>query len=674
MSNLPNLEKQKKPISRPRINSSSPNQQNQSNPLILPSQQQQREQHFWSNLKTVATTPLKKYESLQKEIKTSRESLDDFTRLLVEDQKEAERLEKELFLLGQTPTDEEIAASRQLLATQEASVMALRKEHFFFTKEVALLQDAHRVLQHEVMALRGITREVETGRSFALSGISAIIDRLTAPPPSALKASADHLSSSLAALQDAYHQADAQYRMVASEHHRAAAPSDRDGGGGVPSASPSPSSPQPPPRIIPCSPTFSALPPPKGVLVALPGTFAAMRTEYQSKYSAMAEANATPFPATTLVDSPVEYVDQQRKEIFGCSFDKLVLLVTDPKLERLERVNLANIVIFTYYGFTDALTLFMKLAARFLTATAPSTPEYAAAVQRHVLEFLSLWLTVHAKDFKAGELRELFLLFLFNFVQDSNRTNKLLKLLSMESAFGLIEVTPTPLLPPSFDNLQLHGIPPLELARQFTIIAFDLFSKISIRDLLSFPHSSESVARFIASFEHTAHVVQNAILRCNTKKMRVTVMKHVLNTAAECRKLRNYSTLVALMNGLGAPPVVRLKQTVEAFKGKLSVAQKTAYGELCLLATPGGNFRNLRNEVDKSCPPVLPHLGVYQSIIFLVSEGNPDYIHNSLINISKRKLLAGSVSAIHAFQQRPFSLAVVPEIRLLLCLSLSLFF
>lgn len=131
-------------------------------------------------------------------------------------------------------------------------------------------------------------------------------------------------------------------------------------------------------------------------------------------------------------------------------------------------------------------------------------------------------------------------------------------------------------------------------------------------------------------------------------------MQHLFN-------LHNFSTLMAILGGLNNSAILRLKQT----KRELDKRVIRKVEELEHTMSPKNNYSLLRNELHSVAPPCIPFLAIYMSDLTFVDDGNPNCI-DGLINFSKRRLVYSIISDLLNFQNHPYNLTVIPELKRML--------
>jgi len=80
------------------------------------------------------------------------------------------------------------------------------------------------------------------------------------------------------------------------------------------------------------------------------------------------------------------------------------------------------------------------------------------------------------------------------------------------------------------------------------------------------------------------------------------------------------------------------------------------------LTSGSGSFSSYRKQLHGANPPCVPYLGVYQSDLTFIGDGNPDKLENGYINFFKRRLVAEVIKEAQTYQQKPYNLVEVKSI------------
>ncbi|KAM9780544.1 ral guanine nucleotide dissociation stimulator-like 1 [Neosynchiropus ocellatus] len=152
---------------------------------------------------------------------------------------------------------------------------------------------------------------------------------------------------------------------------------------------------------------------------------------------------------------------------------------------------------------------------------------------------------------------------------------------------------------------------------------------------------------------------------------RARVIEKWIRVAQECRRLKNFSSLRAILSALQSNAVYRLRKTwaavsrdsIAAFDG----LWETFPDENCvltsreLLVEDGGPpaVDNFSPKISKRCPmarqmstfgPVVPYLGTYLTVLTMLDTALPDTLEGGLINFEKRRREFEVLSQIRALQ------------------------
>lgn len=145
--------------------------------------------------------------------------------------------------------------------------------------------------------------------------------------------------------------------------------------------------------------------------------------------------------------------------------------------------------------------------------------------------------------------------------------------------------------------------------------------------------------------------VSYKIVKQTDIKKRVKVINYFITVALHCQRLCNYATLTAILSGLYASPVHRLKKTWNG----VSNESKEILRKLDHLMDSKKNFLDYRMCL-KSIPEkvaCVPFFGVYLSDLTFADTGNQD--SSEKINFRKRVMIYDIIGEIEGFQKRTYA-------------------
>jgi len=96
-----------------------------------------------------------------------------------------------------------------------------------------------------------------------------------------------------------------------------------------------------------------------------------------------------------------------------------------------------------------------------------------------------------------------------------------------------------------------------------------------------------------------------------------------------------------------------LKKTWELVRKEKDCNQ--IYDELLLVTAPTNSFAYYREKLRSANPPCLPYLGIYQSDLTFIEEGNPDKLQNGYINFFKRRLMAEVMKEVTTYKNEVYN-------------------
>lgn len=114
------------------------------------------------------------------------------------------------------------------------------------------------------------------------------------------------------------------------------------------------------------------------------------------------------------------------------------------------------------------------------------------------------------------------------------------------------------------------------------------------------------------------------------------------------------------MSALGTAPILRLNRTISQLPKK---TQDLLESMRELIASTK-NFSRYREALHAAQPPCIPFLGVYLTDLTFIEDGIASVVKNTeLINFTKRTKTAEVIRDIQQYQNVPYTLTEVPELR-----------
>lgn len=186
------------------------------------------------------------------------------------------------------------------------------------------------------------------------------------------------------------------------------------------------------------------------------------------------------------------------------------------------------------------------------------------------------------------------------------------------------ELEPAPVLEPSWllpgatenglpEKPHLLLFPPDLVAEQFTLMDAELFKKVvpyhclgsiwSQRDKKGKEHLAPTIRATVAQFNNVANCVITTCLGDQSMKApdRARVVEHWIEVARECRALKNFSSLYAILSALQSNAIHRLKKTWE----EVSRDSFRVFQKLSEIFSDENNYSLSRELLIKE-PPSLP--------------------------------------------------------------------
>ncbi|XP_066293827.1 ral guanine nucleotide dissociation stimulator-like 1 isoform X4 [Branchiostoma lanceolatum] len=252
--------------------------------------------------------------------------------------------------------------------------------------------------------------------------------------------------------------------------------------------------------------------------------------------------------------------------------------------------------------------------------------------------------------------------------------------------------------------LELDTISVQTMADQLTYMDAELFKKVVPHHCLGSVWSrrdkkcksttdAPTVKATIAQFNAVSFLVIATILR-NTSistEDRVRIIEKWVDIAQECRILKNFSSLKAIISGLQSNPIYRLSETWAA----VSKEKSDEYEELCTIFSEENNqmtwreilvkegtakyadtsksqLKHVRKEnmqkiqaqrLSGVMQGTVPYLGTFLTDLMMLDTAMPDTVDTNLINFEKKKKEFEVLAQIQLLQKTAQNYNIMPEPR-----------
>ena len=234
------------------------------------------------------------------------------------------------------------------------------------------------------------------------------------------------------------------------------------------------------------------------------------------------------------------------------------------------------------------------------------------------------------------------------------------------------EEVPPPIMPVSYllgvrtppAEVTLENADIREVARQLALGEIELFKAIKPWEFqnLNFARKDKTLAPNVHAYSRHFNAVSKwaawRVLERKDLGERTRALEKLIELAEWSSKAQNYNAVNEIISACTSSAVYRLHKTWDA----ISPRHTAVFKELSELMAPAKSYAAFRNKLHTLHPPCVPYIGVYQTDLTFIEEGNPTMC-DGLVNWKKCRLQASIIVEIQTYQQAPYGFLPVPWIK-----------
>ena len=405
-------------------------------------------------------------------------------------------------------------------------------------------------------------------------------------------------------------------------------------------------------------------------------TIEEQNSDKESKIKAIGENNKDIEVNVWGLDKYAIVRSKETNDFMGGTLNHLVLHLTSEQDSKF-----LSTFITMYKSFTTPHVLFEKLKQRYnIPKEVKLNESEATRIKIRVCVVIQEWLKNQFDDFDK-ELLEKLQEFITNTLEKDGRrgiADRLTKEIQNKSKERLFSKQNQLNIDPwvqlripegTFNGLTLIlNSTEIEIARQLTIIEFEVFVTIKPSELLNQSwnknkeqYKSPHILSLIERSNNLSYWIASLILWNQKVNERVNVIVKMLQIANQLLLLNNFNSLMPFVAALNISSISRLKNTwsiiEKSYPQSMEIFQKIQQ-----LFDPSQSYRNYRKAHYEATSngACMPYLAVYLSDLTFAEDGNPDYIDDkNIINFAKREIICNIIRKIQLNQHPPYNFPIV---------------
>ena len=382
---------------------------------------------------------------------------------------------------------------------------------------------------------------------------------------------------------------------------------------------------------------------------------------------------------------PNEAVFGDNGELLYASFVQLVLWLCEATSMPADQ----KVFILTSPLFEEPRNVLAALLTRYFADLSADGTNVADAgelkfLKDRIVRILSFWMKAgleHQWDDKMKEAIKKFMSMMGNSAKAE--TERVVVRAAFEKLEGLDTVDrssvgnvefPQPMLPKGDPSRwTIVDVPPVEIARQTSLLHMDLFMKIRPMELCRVVWDDSKIGgeagnlqALVKNFDSFMQCCLFSVIEGEDTKTRTKRFWNWVETAQALREMQNFHGMMSVVCALTHPSISRMSKLMASIE-KGPKAMKEKFHELCDICDIGSDYKKYRDllETITDEKPCIPFIGVFQRELVYVHESFKSRV-NGLINFAKSRATSKLMTFVIRKQQLSYSFIPVPEIQRLI--------